>query len=61
MKIKIIIAIGSLSTMSIHYVKKSQYTHLSNYRGCWNKRVGVQKLPNQLDFFHQFLCYNKAL
>ena len=32
------------------------YSHLSNNRGGWNKRAGVQKLQNQLDFFHQFLC-----
>ena len=32
------------------------YSHLSNNRGGWNKPVGVQKLKNQLDFFHQFLC-----
>ena len=31
------------------------YSHLSNNRGGWNKRVGVQKLQNQLDFFCQFL------
>ena len=27
------------------------YSHLSTNRGGWNKRVGVQKLQNQLDFF----------
>ena len=27
-----------------------KYSHLSNNRGGWNKRVGVQKLQNQLDF-----------
>ena len=32
------------------------YSHLSNNRGGWNKRVGVQKLQNQLDFFHQISC-----
>ena len=32
------------------------YSHLSNNRGGWNKHVGVKKLQNQLDFFHQFLC-----
>ena len=32
-----------------------EYSHLSNNRGGWNKRVGVQKLQNQLDFFCQFL------
>ena len=32
----------------------SIYSHLSNNRGGWNKRVGVQKLQNQLDFFRQF-------
>ena len=31
-----------------------QYEGVLN-RGGWNKRVGVQKLQNQLDFFHQFL------
>ena len=35
---------------------KLTYSHLSNNRAGWNKRVGVQKLQNQLDFFHQFLC-----
>ena len=34
---------------------------LSNNRGGWNKRVGVQKLQNQLDFFCQFLSQNKDL
>ena len=28
------------------------YSHLSNNRGGWNKRVGIQ---NQLDLFCQFL------
>ena len=37
------------------------YSHLSNNHGGWNKRVGVQKLQNQLDFFFQFLCQNKDL
>ena len=31
------------------------YSHLSNNRGGWNKRGGVQKLQNQLAFFRQFL------
>jgi hypothetical protein len=30
------------------------YFHFSNNRGGWNKRVGVQKLQNQLDFSPQF-------
>ena len=30
------------------------YSHLYNNRGGWNKRVGVQKLQNQLDFFQGF-------
>ena len=34
---------------------KDQYSYVSNNRGGWNKRVGVQKLQNQLDFFSQFL------
>ena len=37
------------------------YSHLSNNREGGNKRVGVQKLQNQLDFFHQFLSQNKVL
>ena len=32
----------------------SIYSHLSNNRGGWNKRVGVQKLQNQLDFSIKF-------
>jgi hypothetical protein len=31
-------------------------SHLSNNLGGWNKRVGVKRFQNQLDFFHQFLC-----
>ena len=34
---------------------KNNYSHLSNNRGGWNKRVGLQKLQNQLEFFYQFL------
>ena len=38
------------------YDKFFWYSHLSNNSGGWTKHVGVQKLQNQLDFFHQFLC-----
>ena len=31
------------------------YSHLSNNSGGCNKRVGVQKLQNQMDFFCQFV------
>ena len=34
----------------------NQYSHPSNNHGGWNKRVEVQKLQNQLDFSHQFIC-----
>ena len=37
-----------------HYQKIVIYSHLSNNRGGWNKRAGVQKLQNQLDFFQGF-------
>ena len=40
---------------------EDRYSHLSNNPGGWNKHVGVQKLQNQLDFFHQFFCQNKDL
>ena len=40
---------------------ESMYSHLSNNRGGWNKRVGVQKLQIQLDFSVNFLIQNKDL
>ena len=40
----------------VQWLHLKTYSHLSNNSGGWNKRVGVQKLQNQLDFFHQFLC-----
>ena len=40
---------------------KIRYSHLSNNQGGCNKREGVQKLQNQLDFFCQFLSQNKDL
>ena len=45
----------SLRTRHLEDKTSAEYFHLSNYRGGWNKHVGVQKLQNQLDFFHQFL------
>ena len=45
-----------LANLMVYLMKLLNYSHLSNNRGGWNKRVGVQKLQNQLDFFHQFLC-----
>ena len=35
------------------------YPHLSNNCGGWNKRIGVQKLQNQMDFFCQFLSLDQ--
>ena len=41
--------------LSYHFFQ-SNYSYLSNNCGRWIKHVGVKKLKNQLDFFHQFLC-----
>ena len=32
---------------SLQFLKYLDYSHLSNKRGAWNKRGGVQKLQNQ--------------
>ena len=51
------IAMIVLSVFAVQTTKYylGTYSHLSNNRGVWNKRGGVQKLQNQLAFFCQFL------
>ena len=49
-----LVSVGSLHLTVLHLKIHSTYSHLSNNRGGWNKRVWVQKMQNTLDFSVNF-------